>query len=340
MPAEWEPQEAVWMSWPVDPRLWPGRLEAIQGILANLAAALARHINVRINADPAHHAGIRRALKSSRADTLAIELFPHPTNDVWCRDHGPTFVRHRDTGEIALVDWTFNAWGEKFEPHNLDNEVPQRIAESLGLRRFPVNFTFEGGGLEADGEGRILTTESVALNPNRNPGIMRSQADEILRQSLGADEIIWLPSGLEGDDTDGHIDTLTRFTAPGTLLTAVEPNRSDPNHAILEQNKQLLIDAGLEVIDLPQPPPIPAPSGWRESRLPGTYANFLITNGAVLAPVYGFRKEDDHALGILRQAFPGHKVTPFDCREILLEGGAIHCLTQQQPAATTPQDRA
>jgi len=331
MPPEWAPQQAIWMSWPTDERLWPGRLPAIQEIFARLAAAIARYQQVRINAAPEHHAAIRATLATARADPAACLLYPHPTNDVWCRDHGPTFVTHRTTGEPAVVDWTFNAWGGKFEPHDLDNAVPAAIAATLGLRRFETNLVFEGGGLEVDGAGRILTTESVLLNPNRNPHRGRAEIETILRDHLGGSEVIWLPSGLEGDDTDGHIDTLTRFIAPATVLTAVEENPADPNHAVLDRNRALLREAGLTVIDLPQPEPIAAPAGWREDRLPGTYANFLILNDAVLTPTYGQPAPDDRALAILREAFPTRAIAPFDCREILLEGGAIHCLTQQQP---------
>jgi agmatine deiminase len=178
----------------------------------------------------------------------------------------------------------------------------------------------------------VLTTESVALNPNRNPGWGQARVENELRAFLGVDDVLWLPSGLEGDDTDGHIDTLSRFVAPGTVLTAVEANPADPNHAVLERNRRMLVDLGLEVHTLPQPPPIAAPAGWRESRLPGTYANFLILNDAVLVPTYRMPEADAAALAIIGGHFPGRDIVGFDCLEILLEGGAIHCLTQQQPA--------
>jgi agmatine deiminase len=332
MPPEWAPQAAVWLSWPHDPRLWPGKLDRIRGIFARLAALLAGFQEVRINAGPEHHAGIRALLDEAGADPAATQLFPHPTDDVWCRDHGPSFLKHRETGELAAVDWRFNAWGGKFEPHDRDDAVAALIARSLGLRCFSSRLVFEGGGLEVDGAGRVLTTRSVALNPNRNPGWSRAQVEAELLAMLGGDQVLWLPGGLAGDDTDGHIDTLTRFIAPGMVVTAVESDPADPNHRVLAENRALLAAAGLEIIDLPQPPPIAAPPGWRESRLPATYANFLLVNDGVIAPTYGQPGPDARALGIIGDCFPGRRVMAFDCREILLEGGAVHCLTQQQPA--------
>ncbi len=332
MPAEWSPQAAVWMSWPVDERLWPGRLVGVQGIFARLAATLSRWQEVRINAAPQHHTAIARQLDAAGADPASTRLFPHPTNDVWCRDHGPTFVKHRGTGEVAVVDWRFNAWGGKFEPYDLDDAVPGRIAATLGMRRFASKLVFEGGGLEVDGAGRVLTTASVALNANRNPGWTREAVESELLSCLGGGTVIWLPAGLQGDDTDGHIDTLARFIAPGTVLAAVEPDPADPNRAVLENNRRLLVDAGLEVIDLPQPPPVAAPPGWREPRLPATYANFLVVNGAVLVPAYRQPAADARAAARVGECFPGREAVSFDCLEILLEGGAVHCLTQQQPS--------
>ena len=332
MPPEWAEQEAVWMSWPVHTHHWPDKLPMIQGVFAAMAAAISAFEEVRINAAPDHHAAIKAALDKANADPAAVRLFPHPTDDVWCRDHGPTFLKHAGTGEIALTDWAFNAWGGKFEPHDSDNMVPSLIAHALGLRSFRSNLFFEGGGLEVDGSGKVLTTESVALNPNRNPDWSKTAVEEEIRAFLGVDDVLWLPSGLEGDDTDGHIDTLTRFVAPGTVLTAVETHPADPNHAVLERNRRMLVDMGLDVHVLPQPSPIAAPAGWRESRLPGTYANFLILNNAVLVPTYRRPDEDTAAIRILRGIFPERQIIGFDCLDILLEGGAIHCLTQQQPA--------
>ena len=332
MPPEWAPQAAVWMSWPVNASHWPGKMELMRGVFARLGTAISRFGEVRVNAAPEHHAAIAAELNAAGADMQAIRLFPHPTDDVWCRDHGPTFVKNPETGEVAVVDWRFNAWGGKFTPHDTDDAVPARIADSLGMRRFASPMFFEGGGLEVDGAGRVMTTESVALNPNRNPDWTRARIERELLGFLGCREVVWLPSGLEGDDTDGHIDTLSRFFGPGQVLTAVESNRDDPNHAVLERNRALLVDHGLAVMTLPQPAPIAAPPGWREDRLPGTYANFLVVNGGVLVPTYRQPAADQRAMDIIAECFPGRAVVGFDCLDILLEGGAIHCLTQQQPA--------
>ncbi len=332
MPPEWARQTAIWMSWPVHAHHWPDRFPLMQQVFARMAMAISRHEEVRVNAGEEFHHTIRDTLAKAGADLSAIRLFPHFTNDVWCRDHGPTFLKHPATGEIALTDWKFNAWGGKFEPHDADDAVPARIAASLGLRSFRSRLCFEGGGLEVDGAGRVLTTESVALNPNRNPGWTKSEVEAEIRAFLGVDQVLWLPSGLEGDDTDGHIDTLTRFVAPGTVLTAIESDHTDPNYPVLERNRAMLRDMGLQVIDLPQPEPIAAPAGWREDRLPGTYANFLVVNDAVLVPTYRQPERDARALAIIGECFPGRTPVAFDCLDILLEGGAIHCLTQQQPA--------
>lgn len=333
MPAEWEPQEAVWLSWPVNESLWPGRRGEIEGTFARLAALLAASVEVRINAVGEAHARIRGCLDAAGADPRAVVLYPHPTNDVWCRDHGPTFVLEDAGARLAAIDWTFNAWGGKFLPWNNDDAVAARMAAAAGADRRRRRLVCEGGAIEVDGQGRLLTTASVLLNANRNPGWSRAAVEEELRSSLGAEEITWLPGGLVGDDTDGHIDTLARFMAPGVTLAASPAEGGDPaDHAVLAKNRRLLLDAGLEVVDLPQPAPVAGPAGWREAHLPATYANFFVTNGAVVLPTYGQAEADDRAAGVVADCFPGRQVVGFDCRGFLIEGGAVHCLTQQQPA--------
>ncbi len=336
MPAEWAPQSAVWLSWPLSDRIWPGSLSDIQDTFGRIVAAVTDYQVCRINADGRHHADIRKVLERAQADLSRVELFDHPTNDVWCRDHGPIFVKHRTTGELAVTNWGFNAWGGKFEPFNLDDDVPVKAATSLGLKRFDANIICEGGALEVNGEGLLITTESVILTPTRNPHLNQSDHEKIFRDFLGVNDILWLPTGLEGDDTDGHIDTLTRFFSPLGVVTCSEDNPSDPNHAVLATNTELLKawrgpkGERLDVVDLPLPGAI-HPENWREERLPATYANFLIINGAVLVPTYRQPRSDDQALGILRDCFPGREVVGVDCFDIILEGGALHCLSQQQP---------
>ncbi|MDZ4198742.1 MAG: agmatine deiminase family protein, partial [Kiritimatiellia bacterium] len=310
MPAEWTLQEAVWLSWPLNPETWPDRQDAAQAAYARFAAALARRGHVRINAAAPHHGAIHARLNAAGAEASRITLYDHPTNDAWCRDHGPTFLRNESTGEVAVLDWPYNAWGGKFPPWNLDDRIPERIAAVLGLRRFRAPILGEGGGIEVNGAGDLLVTESVWLNPNRNPGLSRAAAEQVFREMLGVERIHWLPGGLAGDDTDGHIDTLARFVREDTVVCVAPSGPDDPNRDVMERNQALLetfrVAGGknLRVIELPQPGPIPPPSGWREEALPATYANFLIVNGAVLVPTYRQPERDEQALEIVRSVFP------------------------------------
>lgn len=341
MPAEWSPQEAIWLSWPLKPGSWPGCHEAAVRAYADFAAAISRFEPVRINCVCAAQESARAALDRAGARLDRVTWFDHPTNDTWCRDHGPVFVKHRGTGEVAITDWVFNAWGGKFPAWDLDNAIPERIAAARGLRRFAIPLVAEGGGLEVNGEGVLLTTESVLLNPNRNPGLTKVRAEEILRAALGVETICWLKSGLEHDDTDGHIDTLTRFVGTAAVVTAVSVDPNGPSHAALERNRadlqrvRLADGSRLEVVPLPLPDPI-RPPGWRLEVLPATYANFLIVNGAVLVPTYRQPARDRQALQTLSLCFPGREVIGLDCRDLVLEGGALHCLSQQEPRAGLP----
>ncbi|MEX1049567.1 MAG: agmatine deiminase family protein, partial [Akkermansiaceae bacterium] len=234
MPPEWSPQEAVWLSWPVDdPRHWGGaKQEMIHAKFAEIAAAISRFEPVRINAPKAAHAAITAACNHARAVPERVELFDHPHNDVWCRDHGPIFVKHRESGEVAVTDWEFNAWGGKFPPWDADNTIPRRVAEALGMKCFEGGMILEGGAIEINGAGQLLTTEAVLLNPNRNPRLGRGEIEQNLRDGLGVSEILWLKQGIEGDDTDGHIDDLARFIDPQTVLACTDRRASSPNQRI------------------------------------------------------------------------------------------------------------
>jgi len=328
MPAEWEEQEAVWFTWPLNPATWPGRLDFVRRRFAELIALCTRYQPVRLICAGTGQETARRHLAEARADLHAITLLDIPTNDAWCRDHGPTFILKG--GELAVVDWKYNAWGGKFPPWDLDDAVPARIAEALGLPRTRMDLFCEGGALEVDGDGRLLTTESVLLNDNRNPGLDRATVEHRLRNALGVGSIHWLRAGMETDDTDGHIDTLTRFFAAGAVVTSRCRDHAHPDFAILEENRERLIEEGFEVIDLPHPDPVVDP-GARETRMPATYANFLVLNGALIVPVYGQPQTDSASCGLLREVFPGREVIPLDTREIMREGGSFHCLSQQQP---------
>lgn len=342
MPAEWVPQEAIWLSWPLKAGAWPGCRDAAERAYAEFAATVSRFETVRINCVRTAQERAAEALLRADARLDRIAWFDHPTNDTWCRDHGPVFVQHRNTGEVAITDWTFNAWGGKFPAWDLDNAVPARIAAALGLRRFVIPMVGEGGGLEVNGAGVLLVTESVLLNPNRNPNLSKAQVEAILRDALGVEAVCWLASGLEWDDTDGHIDTLTRFVDPATVVTVVSRDPNGPNQAALERNRAALArfrlpdGRRLEIVPLPLPDAI-RPAGWRLEVLPATYANFLILNGAVLVPTYRQPVHDREALRLLAQCFPDRQVIGIDCRDLVLEGGALHCLSQQQPATTQRQ---
>lgn len=337
MPAEWSPQGAVWLSWPCNRDSAPETHEVLQAKFGEIAAAISRFETVRINAEGAWHKRIRQSIEAQRGDMVRVELFDHPTNDVWCRDHGPIFVKHRETGALALTDWQFNAWGGKFPPWDLDNQIPERIASALDLPRFASTMILEGGSIEVNGEGVLLTTEAVLLNKNRNPDWSRKDIETEIKRLLSVTSIFWLGSGIEGDDTDGHIDDITRFIREDVVLTMVEKRDSDPNYRVLEQNRERLADlrtstgGRVEVLTLEMPEPLVPRGGWRLDRLPASYANFLIINDAVLVPVFGQGKRDTHALGFIGECLPGREIIGIEASDLVFEGGAIHCISQQQP---------
>lgn len=280
---------------------------------------MSRYQRVRINADPSAHNLILYELNDARTDLAEVELFPHATDDVWCRDHGPVWLKHKDTGEVAVSDWKFNAWGGKFEPFILDDQISQKIAQSLRFRCFSQTQVLEGGAIEVNGEGVLLTTEAVMLNRNRG-GHVRADWQEALGRSLNIEEIFWLGEGLPNDDTDGHIDNIARFFKKNSVL-AVE-SRGDE---ALKANARRLMARFDEVVYLPLPEVI------IDSQLaPASYANFVVLNGAVIVPAFGIR-QDDKAAQIIKACFPGRKVESFDSRLFLREGGAVHCLTSNQP---------
>lgn len=339
MPAEWSRQEAVWLSWPCNKESAPETHQILQAKFGEIAAAISQFEKVRINAAGDWHKRIRESITEQEGDMVNVELYEHPTNDVWCRDHGPIFVKHPETGDLAVTDWKFNAWGGKFPPWNLDNEVPERVAKVLDLPRFVSNMILEGGSIEVNGAGVLLTTEAVLLNPNRNPDWSRADIEAEIKKLLGVTSLFWLRSGIEGDDTDGHIDDITRFIQEDVVLTMVEKRETDPNHRVLEENKEKLQDLRttggrrVEILTLPMPAPLTPSGGWRLERLPASYANFLILNDAVLVPIFNQRKRDLNALGFIGECFPGREIVGIECSDLVFEGGALHCISQQQPSA-------
>jgi agmatine deiminase len=338
MPAEWEPQEAVWLSWPHNRKTWPGRFRAIPARFAELVAVISRFEKVRINlARPLQ----RRALSlinRAKAELGNVELFHHATDDCWCRDHGPIFVRHRRTGEVAVTDWRYNAWGGKYPSFARDNRIPSQISRALDLRRFAVEMVLEGGSIDVNGAGLLLTTESCLLNPNRNPQLTRGQIEQALRENLGVSRIVWLGAGIAGDDTDGHVDDLSRFFRTDGIVTVVENDRRDPNCRPLRENLERLhrlrTPGGRKfaIVALP----MPAPCFHRAQQLPASYANFLIINGAVLVPAFRQPRKDAEAADVLAACFPGREVISVDCLELVWGLGALHCVSQQQPAPGRP----
>lgn len=329
MPAEWAPHTATWLAWPHKEASWPGKLERIPPVFAAMARALGGGERVRICvAGAAMEAAAGASLGAGAA---AVEFFRLPNNDAWIRDHGPIFVNRGD-GEQAIVDWGYNAWGGKYPPFDLDDTIPARIGERLGLPVFHPGMILEGGSIDVDGEGTLVTTEACLLHPNRNPTLDRGGIEQRLRDYLGVEQILWLGEGIAGDDTDGHVDDLTRFVAPGVVVTALEPDVGDVNHEPLEANLARLRgmrDARgrkLEIFTLP----MPARVEWEGQRLPASYANFYIGNQAVLLPQFACA-QDEGARRALEPLFPGRAIVGVDCRDLVWGLGAFHCLTQQQP---------
>jgi agmatine deiminase len=334
MPAEWEPQEAVWLSWPHNRATWPGQFRPIPYVFAEIVRQISRFEAVRINCAAALQARAKRLCVKAGADMTRVTFFNHPTNDTWCRDHGPIFVRNGRTGEVAVTDWVHNAWGGKYPPYHLDNQIPPKIARKLGLRRFENDMVLEGGSIDVNGAGLLLTSEQCLLNPNRNPRMSRRQIERNLKDYLGASAVLWVGEGIVGDDTDGHIDDITRFFKTDGFITCVEPNRRDPNHRLLADNLTRLrafrTPAGgkFEIVELP----MPAPLSFRGQRVPASYANFLIINDAVLVPQFRQPRRDAAALGIIGDCFPGREIVPIDCYHLIWGLGTLHCISQQQPA--------
>jgi agmatine deiminase len=334
MPAEWEPHEATWISWPQPGcNSFPGSYDRVIPTFVAMACALAESEIVRINVrDGEQEKAVRKLLAGAPSER--IEYFHIPTNEPWCRDHGPIFVRRKNAPRLAVLDFEFNAWGWKLSPFEDDDEVPQKVAERLGLPVFDCGgFVLEGGAIEVNGAGTVLTTESCLLNPNRNAKLSRHQIEKKLQDTLGVTQVLWLGDGIEGDDTDGHVDDLTRFVSRSVVVTATEDDENDPNFEPLRANLDRLHEMRLpdgeplHVLTLPMPARI-----VRDGiRLPASYANFYIANERILLPVFGERN-DAWAESVLRESFPTRQVVAIDCRELLWGLGGFHCLTQQQPA--------
>lgn len=343
MPAEWAPHAATWITWPHNDETWPGKFETSEPVYAEMVAALVRSETVHVNVQSADHGErVRRLLEAGGVlvgehrgpkQEFPVVLHVLQTDNEWIRDYGAIFVTRTRRGkqERAATDWIFNAWGGKYPGTDRNNRVPQYMAAWEDVPRHAYKLVLEGGSIDADGAGLLLTTEACLLNPNRNPGMIKSVAEKYLRDAFGVQHILWLGEGIVGDDTDGHIDDITRFVAPHTVVTAVEQDPQDENYEVLQTNLRRLRNmqpngVPLKVLELPMPPPI----HHEGNRLPASYANFYIGNRVVLLPAYS-HPNDDLAADVLRGCFPDREVVLIDCRDLIWGLGAFHCLTQQVP---------
>lgn len=335
MPAEWEPHAATWLAWPHKEASWPGKLDRIPSIFVEMIRHLVpgEHVHLNLN-DEDMEKDVRARLQHAQVPMERVHFHRIPTNDAWERDHGAIFVvREQDVrSEQAIIDWGYNAWGGKYPPYDLDDVVPTRIGAELGLPVFQPPMILEGGSIDVNGTGSLLTTEACLLHPNRNPSLTKEQIEANLRDYLGVRNILWLGDGIVGDDTDGHIDDLARFIKQDTVVTVVEDNRQDENYEPLRANLMRLHKLrdeegnGLRIYQLPMPDPVE----YDGQRLPASYANFYIGNEVVLLPFYNCRS-DQRVQQILEVLFPGRRVIGMDCTDLVWGLGAFHCLTQQQP---------
>lgn len=336
MPAEWRPHAATWLTWPKDPETWPERVSQVEEIYLQMIAALTPHetVNLLVDDEETEHAVLERC-KFASVENLRFHRIP--TVDSWIRDYGPNFVVD-DNGAAAFNDWIFNAWGNKYESLKQDDRVPRLLEPMLKLRRFEPDIAMEGGAIDVNGAGCVLTTEQCLLNPNRNPQLSRAEIEDYLKQYLGVSKVLWLGEGIVGDDTDGHIDDIARFVAPNMIVCALEEDPQDANYELLQDNlarlKSMTDSNGrpFRIVALPMPGVVGGTSTDTRNldRLPASYANFYIANNVVLAPVFG-HANDARAIETLQRVFPNRRVVPINCEPLVWGMGTIHCVTQQEP---------
>ena len=341
-PAEWEPHESTWIAWPVNPDTWPGTFERIPAAFAKFAAAIARFERVNILAGGASVIESARPLIDAACEeaaaTFDVEFVDIEINDSWCRDYGPIFLNKKspttdtDPSQIA-IDWDYNAWGGKYPPWDKDAAAAELICTSLGLPAVKPGIILEGGAIEGNGDGMILTTENCLLNSNRNPKSSRRQMETFLKKQLNANTIVWLPGhGVPGDDTDGHIDQIARFVDSDAVVVAAPYDPAAPEAEDLRANRVAVASAwdrhgnSLRVIDLP----MPSPKFQGEQRLPASYCNFYIVNDGVIVPTFN-DPADEYACNTLQGLFPNRNVVPVDASDLIWGLGAFHCMTQQRP---------
>lgn len=339
MPAEWETHRGTWLTWPRGEGVsFPGRFPQICEAYRRLVGCLAECEPVFINVwDETMEREARLRIGLADGIRRGVSFFYHPAYEPWCRDHGPIFVRHCRTGKAVVVDWDYNAWGSKYPPFDLDNEVPKRIAALRGMECLEPKMVLEGGSIDVNGQGLLLTTESCLLNPNRNPNLSRREIEQRLFDYLGAEKVLWLGEGLAGDDTDGHVDDLARFVSVDTVVIAAESDPADANYSALRDNWERLcafnkgVRRPLRIVELPMPGPVVQEG----VRLPASYANFYLANGLAIVPIFG-DSNDKAALKILQGLLPDRKVVGLDSRDLIWGLGSFHCVTQQEPLFAGP----
>jgi agmatine deiminase len=333
-PAEFDFHTATWLSWPHKEASWPGKIESIYPVYAAFIKFLAEGEKVKINvADEGMKSKALGLLQAADVDLTRVQFFFHATNDAWCRDHGPAFLINPAEKKKMIVDWGYNAWGGKYPPYDLDDIIPTLIGRHYNIPVVHPGIIMEGGSVDFNGKGTVLTTTSCLLNTNRNPHLNQKQIEEFLHNYYGVSNILWLGDGITGDDTDGHIDDITRFVNTDTVVTVVEDDKKDPNYKPLQENLKSLSRMRLEngrqmnIVELPMPRAIT----YEQMRLPASYGNFYISNKYVVVPTFR-DKNDDKALAILQQCFPDRKVVGLDSTDLIWGLGSFHCLSQQEPA--------
>lgn len=331
-PAEWAPQEAVWFAWPSREDLWPGRLERVREQLAQLYLFVAKYQTVRVLCAAESQAQLLGLLNYAGGSDR-IEVYDYKTDDIWIRDFGPLFLLDEGSSKLCLADWRYNAWGNKFPEQARDDRASAWMADHLGLRRFTFESVLEGGAIESNGAGQLMTTEAVLLNPNRNGETTLDRMEQKLCSGLGVDAVLWFKEGLVGDDTDGHIDNLARFFKSDGILIAATADSANPNFGALQANitrlQNFRTPEGRPFASVQMP--LPDPVLHEGEPLAASYLNYLVLNGAVIVPTYRQPESDQNALEILGDCFPDREVVGFDCSDIIHEGGALHCMSQNQP---------
>ena len=333
-PAEFAKHDAMWLSWPHKEESWPGKIASIYPSYTEFIKMVALTEKVCINVvDEKMKNSAIKMLHLAGANMDQVQFFMHPTNDAWCRDHGPSFLINKNTNSKAIIDWNINAGGGKYPPYDLDDVIPTKIAQALQLPLFNPGIIMEGGSVDFNGAGAVLTSKCCLLNPNRNPHLNQDQIEQYLMDYYGVDQVLWVSEGIVGDDTDGHIDDTVRFVNEDTVVTVVEENVLSENYDLLQQNlkelkaMRLLNGKALNVIELP----MPADVIYEGQMLPASYANFYISNGHVIVPTYKCA-QDDKAMQIIQSCFTDRKVVGIDSTDIIWGLGSFHCLSQQEPS--------